>query len=491
MNLYTRRRFLRTLAVSGATAWAGSQLGFLTDDSPAASLMRSQGGVLDLSLTAKTGRLSLAGRPAALYSYNGSVPGPRLEIRPGDHVRIRFTNRLPELTNLHFHGLHVPPSGNADNVFLEIPPMESQIYEFTLPQDHRSGTYWYHPHVHHSIARQVWAGLVGLLIVRGELDEIPEIRDGDEEFLVLKDFGFDANGELLTPDPTPRIMQGREGDLVLVNGELNPTFRISKDGLLRLRVLNASVARYYRLQLEDHPMYLIATDGGPIGEPFELRELLLAPGERAEILVRGERSPGRYYLVNLPYRRFNMGMMGEGGMMCGMGMTGGRPSSSAEPIVLATLEYKEGERTLPLPTRLVPVETWPEATVQRQLVFSHSMMSMGGDAFTINGSSFDPERIDAAVRVGTVEEWEIVNGGGMMMMDFDHPFHIHTNAFQVVSENERSPRFRAWRDVVNVPMGESVRIRIPFRDFSGRTVYHCHILDHEDLGMMAVVEMRA
>jgi FtsP/CotA-like multicopper oxidase with cupredoxin domain len=119
------------------------------------------------------------------------------------------------------------------------------------------------------------------------------------------------------------------------------------------------------------------------------------------------------------------------------------------------------------------------------------MMSMGGDAFTINGSSFDPERIDAAVRVGTVEEWEIVNGGGMMMMDFDHPFHIHTNAFQVVSENERSPRFRAWRDVVNVPMGESVRIRIPFRDFSGRTVYHCHILDHEDLGMMAVVEMRA
>jgi FtsP/CotA-like multicopper oxidase with cupredoxin domain len=452
--------------------------------------MTSQGGILDISLTAKASRLPIAGRPAALYSYNGSVPGPRLEIRPGDQVRIRFTNGLSEPTNLHFHGLHVAPSGNADNVFLEIPPAESQIYEFTLPQDHRSATFWYHPHVHHLIARQVWAGLVGLLIVRGELDEIPEIRDADEEFLVLKDFGLDTDGELLTPDPTPQIMQGREGDLVLVNGELNPTFRVSKDGLLRLRFLNASVARYYRLQLEDHPMYLIATGGGPTDEPFERRELLLAPGERAEVLVRGERSPGRYRLMNLPYRRFNMGMMGGGGMMGGMGMMGGRRSSSDEPIVLATLEYRERGRSLPLPSRLVPVEPLPQATQVRQLVFSHNMMRMGGDAFTINGSSFDPERTDTTVRIGTVEEWEIANGGEMMM-DFDHPFHIHTNAFQVVSEDSRSPRFRAWRDIVNVPMGRSVRIRIPFRDFPGRTVYHCHILDHEDLGMMAVVEMRS
>jgi len=176
MNLYTRRSFLRTLAVSGTTAWAASQLRLLSDDSPAAGLMRSQGGVLDLSLTARTARLSLAGRPVALYGYNGLVPGPRFEIKAGDQVRIRFTNGLSEPTNLHFHGLHAPPSGNADNVFLEIPPGESQIYEFTLPQDHRSGTYWYHPHVHHLIARQVWAGLVGLLIVRGSWMKSPRFE---------------------------------------------------------------------------------------------------------------------------------------------------------------------------------------------------------------------------------------------------------------------------------------------------------------------------
>jgi FtsP/CotA-like multicopper oxidase with cupredoxin domain len=485
MNVSTRRKFLRTLAFSGTTTWAASRFGFLTKSGLAASPMTSQGGVLDFSLTAQTGRFSLAGRRATLYGYNGSVPGPRLEIKPGDHVRIRFANRLSEPTNLHFHGLHVSPSGNGDNVFLEIPPGENQTYEFSLPQDHRGGTYWYHPHVHHLVARQVWAGLAGLLIVRGELDDIPEIRDADEEFLLLKDFGLDANGDLLTPDPTAQIMPGREGDLVLVNGELNPTFRIPKDGLLRLRFLNASVARYYRLQLEDHPMYLIATDGGPIAEPFEMRELLLAPGERAEVLIRGERSPGHYRLMNLPYRRFNMGMMGGG---C---MTGGTPGSSDEPMVLATFQYQESGRALPLPTRLVPVEPLPEAIGVRQLVFAHSMMCMEGMFFTINGQTFDSERTDTIVQVGTVEEWKVVNGGGMMMMDFDHPFHIHTNAFQVVSENDRKPRFLAWRDVVNVPMGERVRIRIPFQDFPGRTVYHCHILDHEDLGMMAIIEMGA
>jgi FtsP/CotA-like multicopper oxidase with cupredoxin domain len=446
--------------------------------------------VLEVLLTAQTGALFLAERRARLYNYNGSVPGPRLEVRSGEHLRIRFTNRLPELTNLHLHGLHVSPTGNADNVFLEIPPGESQVYEYSIPPDHRGGTYWYHPHVHHLIARQVWAGLAGLLIVRGELDDIPEIRDANEEFLVLKDFSLDANGDLLTPDPTPQIMQGREGDLVLVNGEFNPTFRIPKDGLLRLRFLNASVARYYRLQLEDHPMYQIATDGGPIAEPFEMRELLLAPGERAEVLVRGSRPPGRYRLMNLPYRRFNMGMMARRGMMGSACMMGEASSSSDQPTVLATLQYQQGGRVVPLPRRLIPVESLPEATEKRQFVFSHRMMRTDSDIFTINGVPFDPERTDTIVKVGTVEEWELVNGGGMMM-DFDHPFHIHTNAFQLVSENGRKPFFSAWKDVVNVPMGGSVRIRIPFQDFSGRTVYHCHILDHEDLGMMAVIEMRA
>ena len=123
-------------------------------------------------------------------------------------------------------------------------------------------------------------------------------------------------------------------------------------------------------------------------------------------------------------------------------MMGGMPVSSDEPIVLAALQYQESRRTLPLPTRLVPVAPLPEPTEERQLVFGHSMMGMEGMEFTINGMTFDPKRTDSVVKVGTVEEWEIINGGGMMV-DFDHPFHIHTNAFQVVSVNDQSPSFSA------------------------------------------------
>ena len=167
-------------------------------------------------------------------------------------------------------------------------------------------------------------------------------------------------------------------------------------------------------------MYLIATDSGPINGPFESRELLLTPGERAEVLIRGERPPGRYRLINLPYRRFNMGMLGMWG---GRGMREGRSTASEEPVVLATVQYRESGRSLPLPTRLVPVEPVARATEARQLVFSHGMMHGDGMVFTINGRTFDPERTDAIVKLGSVEEWEIVNRGGMMMA-FDHPFHI-------------------------------------------------------------------
>jgi len=156
MHRFTRRNFLRTLALSGATAWTASRLGLLTNRSLATSpLIRSQDGALEFALTAEPGRLPLAERSATLYGYNGAVPEPRLELRPGDQVRIRFSNRLPEPTNLHFHGLHVSPGGKADDAFLEIPPGENQTYDFSLPPTHPGGTFSYHPHVHHLIAGAV------------------------------------------------------------------------------------------------------------------------------------------------------------------------------------------------------------------------------------------------------------------------------------------------------------------------------------------------
>lgn len=447
-------------------------------------------GLSEVFLTAGYSPVNVAGQKARLFNYNSQIPGPVIEVQAGDTVRVHLTNYLTEPTNLHFHGLHISPNGKADNMFLEVPPRERFTYEFVLPQNHPAGTFWYHPHVHGLTAKQIFGGLSGLFLVRGALDLIPEIRAAQEVFLALKDFEIDPNGQMIAPNPMELMMQGREGSLISVNGMVNPTVPISEGGLLRLRLLNASSSRFYRLAIQDHPLYLIATDGGAVAEPIELREVLLAPGERAEVLVRGERPPGQYRLLNLPYSRGGMGMM-QGGMMNGM-MNGGmmgqpRNRSSMETResanTLATLTYRGKINRLPLPQQLIPIEALPAPQTLRHFTLNAHM------AFTINNQAFNPNRVDTQVRLNTVEDWEITNPGTMMAMD--HPFHLHTNAFQIVSRNGKPESFLAWKDTIVVPSGEVVRIRIPFKDFSGKTLYHCHIADHGDRGMMGVIEMQA
>lgn len=437
------------------------------------------GNVVETTLTAQPGTLTFNGQTVPVFTYNGQYPAPRLEARPGDRVRIRFTNRLDEPSNLHFHGLHVPPTGNADNVFIKVPAGETQTYEFDIPADHPAGTFYYHPHYHGYVARQVFAGLGGTFVVRGDLDEIPEVRDATEQFVVLKDFAADF---ATAPMGHMAVMRGREGQFVTVNGRQNPRLTLPEGGLLRLRLLNASNARFYRLALDDRPFYLIATDGGAVSQPVELNELLLSPGERAEVLVKGDRPQSSFRLLDLPYRRGGMGMMG--GRMGGrQGMMHGGGTDEAR--TLATLAYAGREDTpRSLPQQLLPVEPLPEPDRVRQFTLSHGMARGRGMVFLINGKAFDGDRVDVQPQLGQIEDWEITNTGM-----FDHPFHLHVNPFQVVSRNGQPEPVRAWKDTVNVKVGETVRIRTQFRDFPGKTVYHCHILDHEDRGMMGLVEM--
>lgn len=458
------------------------------------NLYKSVNGLLELDLEAGDHSLRVGDRQASLMAYNGQVPAPRLEANPGDTVRIHFTNKLAQPTSLHYHGLHISPNGNADNAFLSVPPNEQLTYEFTIPQNHPAGTFWYHPHLHQKVAEQVFSGLAGLFIVRGDLDEIPEVKAAQEEFLILQDFDLNANGQVNAPNHMG-LMMGREGALVTVNGKTNPPLTIASGGLLRLRMLNASPSRFYRLALEDHPLYLIATDGGAIAKPVELSELLLAPGERAEVLVKGDRTSGQYRLLNLPYNRGGMNMAGNGTMsnMPGMssmddmdGMTHNQNIQAQSSQLLATLTYRGSTTPLPLPDKLIEVESLPEPSNTRRIELS---MAMGnGMSFLFNGKPFDMERIDAEVKLGTVEEWELANVDPDRM---DHPFHMHVNHFQVISRNGKPEPYQAWKDTVIVKGGETVRIRIPFRDFVGKTVYHCHILDHEDLGMMGLLEIKA
>lgn len=398
--------------------------------------------------------IQLEAAPSAnRYAFNQQIPGPVLEARAGDTLRIQFHNALAESSNLHFHGLHVPPTGIADNSFLEVPPNESQTYELNLPTNHPSGLFWYHPHMHGMVASQVSGGLAGAIIIRGQFDDQPEIQQTPEFLLIFQDPN-------LTPTPA-QINQGREGPEILVNGALNPQFPLTANGWIRLRLLNASVSRFYRLQLQQHTFQIVATDGGLLPSPTETAEILLLPGQRIDAFVKGNRPPGTYRLLNLPYNRLG-------------GMQSPNPTTQ-----LATFEYTNAvESTWSLPTKLATVDPLPAPSITRQFRFGAMAMGMS-NPFTINGRSFNPNRIDTAVKLNAIEDWILTNQSMM-----DHPFHIHTNPFQIVNA---SP---GWYDVALIPAGRSLHIRHQFTDFTGTAMYHCHILDHEDLGMMGTIDIQ-
>jgi FtsP/CotA-like multicopper oxidase with cupredoxin domain len=476
-----RRRFLSLMAAMAGTPLVARCARLATAPTPP-TIYRSEAGRLEIDLTASLNQVSLGGRSASLMTYNQQIPGPQLEVRPGDRVQIRFTNALDQPTNLHYHGLHLPPTGLADDPFRTVAPGEMALYDFHIPDQHPSGFFWYHPHVHGLVAQQVFHGLAGTILVRGK-DDPPELASAQEAVLVLQDFDLDRRGNVQEPTPVFR-MWGRQGKVITVNGQTQPRFSLPQGGLRRLRILNASASRVYQLQLADHPWWLAATDGRSLAAPVAQESVILAPGERADLLVLGDQPPDSYALLSLPYDR------GIATMAKSMGQEHGADITE-EPQTIATLDYAGttvGEMgtsiLVNLPTAMGTVETLPEPAIVREFVFDHGIDPETRDPFLINGRAFGHHRVDVQAQVGTVEDWVLVNKAGM-----DHPFHLHTNGFQVISRNGQPETLPAWRDTVNLRPYETVRIRIPFRDFAGKTVYHCHILDHEDQGMMGIVEM--
>lgn len=440
-------------------------------------LLTGQNGVLEASLTAQW---EMSGNARKQFSYNGHAPGPILEARPGDTVRLTLTNELDTSTNLHFHGLHISP--DIDNVFREVAAGSSYTYEFQIPDNHPAVTGWYHPHYHGLVARQVFGGLAGPIIIRGDLDDISEIQQAEEALLVLQDFdaALVESPEILSPLAKK---WGREGSILLANGQQNPIIEIPQNGLLRLRLINASASRIYQLQLKDHPWHLMATDRGAIAEPLELGSFTLSPGERAELLIPGQREPGDYPILSLPYDR------GIGDMIASMGEAVEQMPGVSQPqtIPLATLRYAPRQRTTPLalPKKLIPVTPLPAPVKTREFILNHGNdASANAAGFIINNQAFAMDRVDTQVILNTVEDWRIINKASM-----DHPFHLHTNRFQVLARNGQPEAIPAWKDTVAVKGYETVTLRVKFEDFIGRSVYHCHILDHEDQGMMGIVDI--
>ncbi|MBE9376174.1 multicopper oxidase family protein [Saccharopolyspora sp. HNM0983] len=470
------------VAAAGAASVAGGTAGWLWSANsagggfrPAATaaplreprVLSSRGGRLQVELAAAAG-VALAGRDTEALGYNGSSPGPTLRVRPGDDLAVRLINGLAEPTNLHTHGLRVSPQGNGDNPFLRIEPGTSFDYLFRIPRDHPTGTFWYHPHRHGLVADQVFGGLGGALLV----DDGPDLPVEQDRVLLVTDTTMTVDGVVARPDRMER-MQGREGELVLVNGQHQPTLGAAPGTAQRWRVINGCASRVLALRLAGHELDLVARDGAFLPAPESQQRVVLPPGSRADVLVRPT-TPGRFPLLSEPVDRGGMGMGGMGGGV------------RSERVLLATLMAGGPEaKPAPLPPAL-PAEQ-PRATTdgkRREVAFTMGM-GTAGMSLGIDGRAFDPDRTDQLVRFGTVEEWTVVNTTPMT-----HPFHLHVWPFVVLATSDNAPLSGTPQDVVLVPPQGWVRLRIPFTAYPGRSVFHCHILDHEDAGMMATIQVR-
>jgi FtsP/CotA-like multicopper oxidase with cupredoxin domain len=412
------------------------------------------------------------GLATKILAYNSTTPGAMIEVVEGDHVKINFKNRIPDQpSTVHWHGLEIP----ADQDGNPTDPVASgadRTYEFTIPEG-SAGSYWYHPHPHGSTSEQVYRGLAAPFIVRSKNDPLsPELGD---TVLFITTVSLNADGTIAENTDADR-MNGRDGDHVLVNGTNQPVLTLPPGSSRRFRLYNATSGRFLRLALDGHTMTLVGTDGGLIPSPVKaLKELLLTPAERAEIVVDFQAKAGRFNLSSMAYERGWMGM--------------NRPPLEAVPLMTFELA---GAAVKPsaLPTKLRDITGLGNPTARKRLEFSENMGMANGAMtmeFLIDGKSFDMNRVDLKARVGEVELWEIYNGS-----DMDHPFHIHGTQFQIVEREKKGMKaaapFLAWKDTVNLTSKETIRIKVR-HSTPGLRMYHCHILEHEDNGMMGTLDV--
>ncbi len=459
-----------------AVGWPTSPASFLPSPSPAPiggnlaqpKIIRSANGALEVTLAAGPSSVLIGGTAVNALTYNGTLPGPTLVVRPGDTLAVTLANNLGEPTNLHTHGLLVSPEGSSDNVFRRVDAGTIAEYRYEIPAFHPPGLYWYHPHHHGMAAQQVFGGLYGAIIV----DDTTPIPSTTERVLIVSDLSFDAFGNIPVASQMDR-MRGREGSTVLLNGQVNATITAHPGDRERWRIVNACTSRYLDLRLDGQLLQLLGNDSGRFGSPRDVDSLTLMPGNRADVLVT--MAAGTSVLRALPMDRGSAeGMMGE--------------TRASGPVTLATVSVSGIVATPFSPPATSEPRDLRSQTLDgaRTLTLAMGGAGMGGAmmAFTIDGREFDAARVDQSVAAGTMEEWTIVNTSPM-----DHPFHLHVWPMQVIEIGGRAVETPTWQDVVNVPARSHSRVRIAFENFSGTTVYHCHILDHEDNGMMGVVSV--
>jgi len=421
----------------------------------------------------------LKGPSDSLVSLPDSYLGPIFQLQTGTHLRVHFENNLPEKSIVHWHGLHVPDDADG-HPRLAVESGGTYVYDFRVMD--RAGTYWYHPHPHGRTGPQVYQGLAGLFLIHDDKEASLSLPTGNKDIpIVIQDRFFDDENQLIYNAG----MMGMLGDRILVNGL--PNFQIEVDQTAyRLRLMNGSNSRIYKLAWDDNtPLQVIGTEGGLLERPLVRDYITLAPAQRIDLWVDFGRweSGDEIKMVSLP---------------------ADTPGSIQEiPIFSASIRSSE-KGVSSLPENLTSIdELNPKqaSNVNNPRVFE---LSLGmGMRWTINGRTFEMTDVarDEKVKLGDIEVWEFRNTGGMGMgmmnnMAQPHPMHVHGLQFKVIDRQVDPSVLNAyntlkdgfvdegWHDTVLVMPGERVRIVMQFKDFSGLYLYHCHNLEHEDMGMM-------
>ena len=504
-------------------------------------LIKSENGALQTTLTVAYGDRQIADCQVHLRSYNGQLVGPTLRVKPGDTINLKLINDLPpdpnlpaapspiaespdgceyelaqhssnvphnfNVTNFHTHGFHVDPGNCSDNVLRVMNPRRTvadpapeYTVKITVPPDHPAGTFWYHAHLHGATALQVSSGMAGALIVEGGLDDVPEIAAATDQIFVLQQIAYDQEGKVENYDEFKPERWGESQRRITINGQIVPVIEMRPGEVQRWRFIHAGVRERIDVELRNNrtrrPLKLqeIAVDGIALGKLDGWETIELEPGYRSDVLVKAENLlPGQtsqqYDLIDSPSsRKESLLNKGEAGS------------------ILARVIVKGENLDMPLPSdrqiAMVKAENAPPDILDQELktleptqlaAFSISKVASNPDQFkfAVNDHAFDPKE-ERKLNLNQAEVWRLSTNstqvGKKRLLD-KHPFHIHVNSFQYDRQDPHKQTERIWRDTLMVVADQPQTIRTRYTDFSGKFVLHCHILDHEDQGMMQAVEI--
>ena len=453
---------------------------------------KRQGDKVTFSLAINTGKTSFfQGLNTPTLGLNQSYLGPVLRAKKGDTVSIHVKNNINEVSTVHWHGMTLPAKMDG-GPHQSIKPSQTWTSEFKVRQE--AATLWYHSHAMHKTGPQVYHGLAGMFIIDDEDSDklgLPNEYGVDDIPCTIQDRRFNQDGSFSYLSSMPDRMMGMQGSIVLVNGVITPTL-VAKKTLLRLRLHNGSNARTYNLAFSDgRPFHVIASDCGFLHKSFKTNKLRLAAAERAEILVDVS-DHKRIMLKSL--------VSNEGGMPM---MPMMNSSKELDIMMIDATQAQPSARKIPNTLRNSPLILDTKKVIKtRQFELEMGMMGSGGmggmmggmqkrmggggrgGMFRINGKSMDIKRIDFQVKANSTEIWEVTNASPMA-----HPFHVHNVQFRILDRNGQRPHpsESGLKDVVLVKGGERVRIIMRFPEYSDAQIpymYHCHILEHEDQGMM-------